>query len=289
MSSPNHQDLRTAISLEIQSVLEDSEVATLAIGEHLYAIVARAEEFVKELQGSVGVIGSTGEGSVANALDLQSAAADEFVRDLGEVTTENAAIADRVIENTDDVAKAAKSVSDVAAQARMLCFNTKIEAGRLGDLGRPFMIIADQMRELSDAIADSNDRISELTSDLSPLLDEIKASAQGLQVKTTDFTEQHQSHRESIGTVSRKLQDVTATALTSGDENLAEIIGRSSKSLEALQTQDIISQKLRKVLATIHAGEDPATVPGKFQHVGFVSEDLAPGENRLQSGEMEMF
>ncbi len=289
MLPPTTQDLRDLMSAEIQHVLEDSETATLALGEHLYAIVAKAEEFIQQLQGSVGVIGSAGEGSIAHALDLQSAATDAFVSELGDVTSENAAIADRVIETTDDVSKAAQSVSDVAAQARMLCFNTKIEAGRLGDLGRPFMVIADRMRELSDAIAASNDRITELTSDLTPLLDEIKTSVHGLHGKTTGFTEQHKVHREEIGNVSQKLQRVTAETLTSGDENLAEIIGRSGKSLVALQTQDIISQKLRKILAAVHADETTREIPEQFQHVGFVSEQLDPSKESLDSGEMEMF
>ncbi len=291
MSSTADSNLRALVSAEIQDVLDNSESATLALGENLYAIVAKAEEFIQELQSSVGVIGSAGEGSVAQALNLQSVATDAFVRELGEVTSENASIADRVIETTDDVAKVAKSVSDVAAQARMLCFNTKIEAGRLGDLGRPFMVIADQMRELSDAIAASNDRISELTTELSPLLNEVKDSVHGLHGTTRDFTVQHKRHREDIGDVSHRLQEVTAQTLMSGDENLAEILGRSAKSLEALQSQDIISQKLRKLLAMVYAGAPERTgpVPERFQHVGFVSDELKPSNECMGPGEMEMF
>lgn len=289
MDAPHAQDLSALISAEIQHVLENSETATLALGEHLYAIVAKAEEFIQQLQGSIGSLGSTGEGSVAHVLDLQSASTDEFVSGLSQVTSENAVIADRVIETTDAVSKAAKSVSDVASQARMLCFNTKIEAGRLGDLGRPFMVIADQMRELSDAIAASNDRISELTSDLSPLLGEIKTSVHSLHGTTTDFARAHQTHREDISDVSQRLQKITAETLISGDENLAEIIGRSGKSLEALQSQDVISQQLRKILATIHAVGNAGSIPDQFQHVGFISDDLVPNDEGLASGEMEMF
>ena len=289
MVLPKIPELHAFISAEIQHVLESSETATLALGEHLYAIVAKAEDFIQQLQGSIGSLGSTGEGSVKHVLDLQSAATDAFVNGLSQVTSENAAIADRVIETTDDVSQAAKSVSDVASQARMLCFNTKIEAGRLGDLGRPFMVIANQMRELSDAIAASNDRISELTSDLSPLLDEIKTSVHGLHGTTTNFTQQHQAHRENISGVSLKLQKTTAETLASGDKNLAEIIGRSAKSLEALQSQDVISQQLRKILSAIHAEGDPSSLPEQFQHVGFVSDELVASDEGLLAGEMEMF
>jgi methyl-accepting chemotaxis protein len=289
MPAPSDLKLRELVRGEIQDVLDTSESATLALGENLDAIVGRAEEFVKELQGSVGVIGSSGEGSVAHVLNLQSVATDAFVRELNEVTSENATIAERVTETTQDVSKVAQSVSDVASQARMLCFNTKIEAGRLGDQGRPFMVIADQMRELSDAVAESNDRISELVQELSPLLDAMRTNVHGLRGATADFTVQHQGHREEIGTVSHRLQEVTSSALGSGDENLAEIIGRSSKSLEALQTQDIIAQKLRKLLDSVHMKDVEPPLEERFEHAGFVSEELPGTEDVMGAGEMEMF
>ena len=147
----------------IQRVLEDSESATLAVGENLAETVATAEEFVEVLRASVGVMGSRGEGSISHRLDLQGAATDAYVGDLRAIITDNSLIAERVIETTGAVSSAAQAVSEIASAARVLCFNTKSEAGRLGDLGRPFMVIADQMRALSESIAESNDHISELT------------------------------------------------------------------------------------------------------------------------------
>ncbi|QDV09956.1 Methyl-accepting chemotaxis protein McpC [Planctomycetes bacterium Poly30] len=282
------QNFHAVVGVEVEKVLQDSEYATLALGANLSEIVAKAEEFVEQLQGSVGVIGSSGEGSISHTLDLQTAATDAFVRDLGVVIADNSNIADRVIETTGNVSEAAQAVSDVASAARMLCFNTKIEAGRLGDLGRPFIVIADQMRELSEAIAQSNDRISLLTAALTPLLKEVKSSVHSLQGRTSEFTVQNGEHREAIQTMSRKLQNATADTIAAGDEKLAEIIARSGDSLVALQTQDIVSQRLRKILTLVASLADNADAKHP-QDIGFLSEELPPSEDSLNAGEMELF
>lgn len=292
MSPDSATDLHAAVSTEVERILQESESATLALGGNLSEIVNKAEEFVTQLRGSVGVIGSSGEGSIAHSLDQQRAATDSFVQDLSSVTSDNAAIADRVIETTGNVSEAAQSVSDVASAARMLCFNTKIEAGRLGDLGRPFMVIADQMRELSEAIAESNDQISQLTAALGPLLGDLKSSVQSLQGRTETFSGEYEGHREQIAALSQGLQNATAETLASGDEKLEQIISRSGDSLVALQTQDIVSQRLKRILTLMGSAAAMDGAGSSEPHpldVGFLSDDLPPSDENLNAGEMELF
>ncbi len=154
------------------------------------------------------------------------------------------------------------------------------------------MVIADQMRELSEAIAQSNDRISQLAATLSPLLSEVKSSVHALQGRTEDFTALHEVHREDIQGMSRKLQDATKETIAEGDKKLAEIIGRSGDSLVALQTQDIISQRLRKVLTHVRKAEgtdSDADDPLIFRDIGYLSDELPPSEDSMDAGEMELF
>lgn len=281
------KDVLELVHPVIQRVLEDSESATLAVGENLAEIVTTAEEFVEVLRSSVGVMGSSGEGSISHSLDLQSAATDAYVGDLRAVITDNSLIAERVIETTGAVSSAAQAVSEIASAARMLCFNTKIEAGRLGDLGRPFMVIADQMRALSEAIAESNDHISELTGTLSPLLGEVKSSAHALEGRTDEFTALFARHREGIQSMSRDLQSTTSGAMAEGDRRLSDILARSADSLVALQIQDVISQRLRKVrsqLQSMDEGED-----NQSGENAFLSDDLDPNKETMDAGAMELF
>ena len=154
------------------------------------------------------------------------------------------------------------------------------------------MVIADQMRELSEAIAESNDRISQLVSTLTPLLRDVKSSVRSLQGRTSEFTVQYEQHRDGIQSMSRQLQDATAETIATGDKTLAEIIGRSGDSLVALQTQDIISQRLRKLLTlTSRHSEDEglASDLAKIDAPGYLSDDLPPSEESMNAGEMELF
>lgn len=302
MSQDNQPHVQDQVRDEVETILRDTESATLTLGSNLNSIVACAEEFVAEIQGSMASLTGSrtedDEESVHETLNRQCEAVDDFTHALKSEIERHAGVADEVLETTKTVAEAARAVSGVASQARMLCFNTKIEAGRLGDQGRPFMVIANQMRALSEAIADSNDRISLLADALSPLLTSLKSNVASLQGRTDTFAEEYADHRVRIGSVTRRLQDTASESLTTADAKLAKILEQSNDSLVSLQSQDIIAQRLRRILML--AAPPDGDVEGSITagvHSGlftsaYISEDLAgsePAEGSLESGEMELF
>lgn len=270
---PTATATKVAVEATVEQVLKDTESATLSIGENLGDIVKLAESFVAQMQDSLGRVHSDDDAGVTSTLERQCVTVDEFVGEIQETVTSQGEVAARVIEMSKHVAEAAKLVASIAMQSRMLCFNTKIEAGRLGSMGRPFMVIADQMSELSEGIAASNEQITSLSEDLLPLLDEVRGTVDSLADRTSSFNDRFADQRERIHRATVELQQVAETSFVSGDEQLAAIIARSNDSLVALQGQDIVSQRLRGLLDLVD---------------GSSTAKEADGE-RMAAGEMELF
>jgi|GEM_PF-5037414 len=306
MTEPITDQLRSEIRDEIDRILRETESSTLSIGENLGQIVRCADEFVSAIKDRMASLDSSSGGGVAATLDDQCRTVDGFVADLTSAVEEQASVADKVIDTSKTVACAAQSVASISMQSRMLCLNTMIEAGRLGNLGRPFMVIADQMRELSEGIARSNEQISKLAVDLIPLLDDVKRNIAGLKERTDSFSDDFEGHRGKIQEVTTNLQEAAETSLTLGDDKLASIIECSNDALVDMQLQDIVSQRLRRILR-LADGEEVERAKKLTKGVdgsgptatelmqtgavtsGFVSEELEESSEDLEAGEMELF
>lgn len=308
MTDSISDSLREEIRDEIDRILRETETATLSIGENLGEIVRRAEEFVGAIKDRMTSLDSGADGGVAGTLDSQCRTVEGFVTDLSAAVEEQSDVADKVIDTSKTVASAAQSVASISMQSRMLCLNTMIEAGRLGNLGRPFMVIADQMRELSEGIARSNEQISKLAVDLIPLLDDVKSNIASLKGRTDAFSEDFEEHRGKIHQVTTSLQETAEASLTLGDDKLASIIERSNSALVDMQLQDIVSQRLRRILRLAEGndaedaraladgvdGSGPTAVElmkaGAVTD-GYVSEQLEENdeEHDLEAGDMELF
>lgn len=273
------------IRKEIQGVLNETEAATLALSSHLSDIVQGAEQFVGEIQSQVGAIDTDGHDGVGTTLASQCVTVGDFVKNVTNTVEEQSSVADQMIETSKTVAGAAQSVAEISMHSRILCFNTMVEAGRLGDLGRPFMVIAGEMRSLSEGIAKSNEQITRLAEELLPLLQDVKENIGTLRSSTSDFSGRFDDQRKRIERATDHLRNATHASLSAGDDKLASIIDRSNDALVNLQVQDLVSQRLKRILRIMGVPEEGGE---------FLSEilDVAPAaevDGSLTQGEMELF
>ncbi len=295
-----------AIEVEVDKLLRETETSTYSLGGNLRKITEVAEQFITEIQRKVGDLGTDGEASVTGALEEQTRTVGRFVTNLSETVRTQQGIVEKIGETSDIVSSAAASVAAISLQSRMLSLNTMIEANRLGTLGLPFMVIAKEMRDLSESIAASNERISALTRNLLPMMTMIRKSLEGLGEHAHTFGQAFESQRVRIDQVTNELQAMIGAIQALGDERLATIVERSNASLVDLQMQDILAQRLRRILAlaTGQAGDSSLALSARARHggatagelmargeatSGYLSEELSPAEGGLASGEMELF
>ncbi|HEX4003876.1 MAG TPA: methyl-accepting chemotaxis protein [Candidatus Acidoferrales bacterium] len=82
--------------------------------------------------------------------------AQDAVRD----ATDAVAVVKRLGEASTRIGDVAKSISQIAWQTKLLAFNAKIEAGRAGEAGRGFEVVAQEVKELAQQTAVATDGIA---------------------------------------------------------------------------------------------------------------------------------
>lgn len=196
--------------------------------------------------------------AVSQALNEDKKSLEELFRDLAAMLVSSGKMAvdmeslKSLSKELDDMAL---QVSKLAGQTNMLSLNAALEAARIGEKGRNFALVADEVRMLSTQTAQTSqgigDQVGNLGYALRDLLQRIETS------QTTDATNLSEGEdalylvMDELGSQAKILQTEGKELLSLGQEMTAEI----EELLIALQFQDRVSQILRQVgisLESIH-------------------------------------
>ena len=179
-------------------------------------------------------------------------------------------------------------MTQISVASRLLCINTMIEAARLGDQGQPMIVIADQMRSLSERIGKSNEAISKSIAELLPVLEDVESKTASVDADATGFRKEFSGQAERVLSVSTQLRETVEAVLGGADQRLDGILGSSHRAITSLQTQDLVSQRLRRVLQVLdRSGTHPD------EGGGDAGKPAKPGtetdDGQLDAGQMMMF
>jgi methyl-accepting chemotaxis protein len=201
------------------------------------------------LTGSIEVIGSEVQRSIATAKDATAQAATTR-RCVETMATLSHSVKDMV-----------KIIDDISRQTRLLALNAAIEAARAGSAGVGFAVVANEVKELALRTADATQVIGEKTNQMT---DVVTQSVESLQVLVDTIanvdtasesighaiTEQGhlanrvsaslESMRSAVFTLSRELREAAQIAANSG--MLSELVLETANSVEGLM--DALKEKL---------------------------------------------
>jgi methyl-accepting chemotaxis protein len=147
-----------------------------AAAEHSDALTDISERLHRSVGGKKQTLGDLVFNQVEQFGDFR-----EFITRVDEQLVEQIDTTEQVGTTLNDIATLDDAIEQLSHRSQYLSLNAMIEAARLGDeVGRGFMVIAQDMRELNQEIEETATRIGALVETLLRVLPELRRGAQNI-------------------------------------------------------------------------------------------------------------
>jgi len=271
----------------VESAIAESEQGTLGAGQALQTIVRDAKEYIEETEATMSQLDtSDGDASVMDLIGKQSELIQGFVQDLTARVQRQDDIATAAETSLKDITEAGETIDRITRESRMLALNALIETHRLGQDGRSLAVIADHMKQLSETVADANEKIAELSNQLLKVLPEMAAQAREMRATCDDFSSEVTVQIDDVARRTDELRDVIDAVRNLGRERLDVIVQTSHKAIGHLAFQDMVAQNLRRMV-TMPFGDDLEAAPASDTFA--TDGEVADGEDAADAGELLLF
>ena len=261
--------------------LTDSEVyqAGVAMNE----VVVTAQAYMKQVNESMSNTAHSEQG------------VDDTLTSIRRLAKRQEELVAEALENLTGIDKAGRKIQEMSGASRLLALNARVESARLeGAQSRAFDVIADEMRELSQSVENTNTMVSELTSQLQSSLPQIQE-----QVRT--MSETIASLVQEMDERNAHLQGVFQKSIDAGNDALDKVLTSARSGLGHLQFQDLMIQDLEGIERILHVSrnqvaniidpEGAKDVETESTFLGTIGAELdeEEGPSDLESGEVLLF
>lgn len=238
---------RARIIGRIEDADKTMETEVIAIGQAIDTIVREAQSQSEEMEGTIQNISGGQGGGLTGAITRQTQVASEYLGDISGQISEQDDAARKALKQCSNISSAGDTINDLVRTSKMLALNAMIEASRLGDQGRSFMVIATEMKTLSETIDETNGLVGELTTTLSHLLPQIVRQNQMMQERSQKFADALNEQISKLEEAREEMQEAITESLHNSDERINRILKASQGALSHLQFQDPTIQSLRRI------------------------------------------
>lgn len=193
----------------------------------------------------------------------------EHVADSGDKAAERTRELATQISQVDDMVEI---INDIAAQTNILALNANIEAARAGSEGDGFAVVANEVKSLATQVSDESDRIEET-------LEQTRMGAAETVESIESVTEEIRASAEAVQVVVDNQAEIAeAAAETSGDMNeIAEATDDQAIRTEAVSSMvENVNERAREVASEV----DTATEANEEQTI--LVDEIAAAIERLE-------
>ena len=284
---------RERIVARVRQVNQTTETDVLAAGRHVQRVVEVAHRHIAHLRDVLaGPVGNE-DSDLARAIRSQSDHVRQHTASVGTAVAEHATQVAAVADQVRSITTAAREIERLNAAARVLSINARIEASRSGG-SSVFSTIANEMQQLSKAIANANKTVYELANTMEKTVPQLVRQNQHLARVVESYA---QEARDRIHEVDRRVAELRAavgSTLSESDNALAEVVSESHAALSKLQFQDVCAQSLLQMDGWV------AELAHQLAHDADIEADIAPVAhptvtnddvevNRTEAGEVMLF
>lgn len=192
------------------------------------------------LQSSKQVLVLTKEGAkLMNESVDQMNAIDEMVAQSVEKVT-------GLDEKSEQISHLVDVVKDIADQTNLLALNAAIEAARAGEHGRGFVIVAEEVRKLSEEVAESVKEITNIVTTIQEETHEVVTTLNNGYVRVKQGAEQIQKTGASFKTIEYFIQSMV--------ESIGSVAGRLKDIAESSEQMNVLITDIASVSEEAAAG-----------------------------------
>lgn len=233
-SAVEHMSVTTNQSAQVsnQIAMSITDVAESSMKE-LDAVNSTNEE-IDKFKYNVDNMSDVVQNAVEKGRKTSDVAADggvklkkaiEQIQRIEAATARSTKVVDSLGEQSMEIGKIVKTISEIAEQTNLLALNAAIEAARAGEAGRGFAVVADEVRKLAissqEAAMDISNIITEIQSNTKLAVQEIESGNKEVVAGTKSI----ESTEEAFGSIISMVQDVSAQL-----ENIAKAVSEMANS-----------------------------------------------------------
>ena len=139
-------------------------------------------------------------------------------------------------------------VDGIAQRACITTFNARIESARMGAAARTFDVIADELRDMTEAVQRLNVEIKSIGEELMKVIPVMAEGAGTLRESHAHISASLGKHMAEVCDSQRRAMAVLNDAVVAGRARTDEIVEQSHEVMSRLQFQDRISQDLSALI-----------------------------------------
>ena len=195
----------------------------------------------------------------------------EQIQRIEAATARSTKVVDSLGEQSMEIGKIVKTISEIAEQTNLLALNAAIEAARAGEAGRGFAVVADEVRKLAissqEAAMDISNIITEIQSNTKLAVQEIESGNKEVVAGTKSI----ESTEEAFGSIISMVQDVSAQL-----ENIAKAVSEMANS------GNVIAKNISTVRESSKKNAEEA------ENVSAASEEQSAAVNELSDASSKL-
>lgn len=279
-SAVEHMSVTTNQSAQVSSQIAMSitDVAESSMKE-LDAVNSTNEE-IDRFKSNVDNMSDVVQNAVAKGRKTSDVAADggvklkkaiEQIQRIEAATARSTKVVDSLGDQSMEIGKIVKTISEIAEQTNLLALNAAIEAARAGEAGRGFAVVADEVRKLAissqEAAMDISNIITEIQSNTKLAVQEIESGNKEVVAGTKSI----ESTEEVFGSIISMVQDVSAQL-----ENIAKAVGEMANS------GNVIAENISTVRESSKKNAEEA------ENVSAASEEQSAAVNELSDASSKL-